>query len=301
MTTRKTVTVAILFADIAKSSHMYETLGDKIARNFIGKCVSTMANVTELHNGTVIKTIGDEVMCTFPTAADAVKAAKAMHMELEEITVDEKPECAPPNIYVGIHLGPVISEGGDVFGEAVNVAAQMVQLANQRQIFTTEETVAALAPEFKSSVRWIDKQTIKGKKGKIKIYEVIWEGQDVTVMLDENLMKSMDLRTRLELEYQGQTFEVGELRPNITLGRQSHNDVVVNDNHVSRTHARIESRSGKFILIDLSTNGTYALMQGKKSVTLKGDEVQLLGNGIIALGQEVDADSSDMIHFAIKF
>ena len=301
MTTRKTVTVAILFADIAKSSHMYETLGDKIARNFIGKCVSTMASVTELHNGTVIKTIGDEVMCTFPTATDAVRAAKTMHMELEELTVDEKPEYAHPNIYVGIHLGPVISEGGDVFGEAVNVAARMVQLANQRQIFTTEETVAALEPEFKSSVKWIDNQTIKGKKGKIKIYEVVWEGQDVTVMLDESLVESMNLRTRLELEYHGQTLEIDEFRPSITLGRQSHNDVVVNDSRVSRTHAYIESRAGKFILIDQSTNGTYALIQGKKSVTLKGDEMQLLGKGVIALGQEVDADSPDMIHFTIQF
>jgi pSer/pThr/pTyr-binding forkhead associated (FHA) protein len=120
-------------------------------------------------------------------------------------------------------------------------------------------------------------------------------------MLDESLVESMNLRTRLELEYQGQTLEIDEFRPSITLGRQSHNDVVVNDNRVSRTHAYIESRGGKFILIDQSTNGTYALIQGKKSVTLKGDEVQLIGKGVIALGQEVDADSPDMIHFAIKF
>jgi adenylate cyclase len=300
MTTRKTVTLAILFADIAKSTHIYETLGDKTARSLIGKCVSIMCDVTERYNGTVIKTIGDEVMCTFPTADEAVEAGKEMHLELEEITVPEKPNYPSPNIYVGIHLGPVIREGGDVFGDAVNVAARMVSQAKQRQIITTEETVQALTPDHQSAAHCIDKTTIKGKSGEVKIYEVIWERQDVTVMLDESPMEAMTLRTRMELVYMGQNYEVDESKPSLTLGRQSHNDMVVNDNRVSRSHARIEYRRGKFILIDQSSNGTFALIQGKKTVSLKRDEAQLLGNGIIALGREADPNLPDEIRYEIK-
>jgi class 3 adenylate cyclase len=299
MTTRKTVTLAILFADIAKSTHLYESLGDKIARSIVAKCITIMSNATERHGGTVIKTIGDEVMCTFPTANDAVEAAKDMHQALEEIAIDEKPGYPSPNIYVGIHLGPVIGEGGDVFGDAVNVASRMVSIAKQRQIITTEETVEALSEEHKSSVRCIDKTTIKGKSGELKIYEVIWERQDVTVMLDSP-MESVALRTRLEISYHDQTVKVDESQPSITLGRQNHNDVVVNDNRVSRTHARIEYRRGKFVLIDQSTNGTYALIQGKKNIVVKRDEATLIGHGIIALGREADPDSPDVIHYAIK-
>jgi len=84
------------------------------------------------------------------------------------------------------------------------------------------------------------------------------------------------------------------------MGRQSHNDVIVNDNRVSRTHARIEYRRGKFVLVDQSSNGTFALIQGKKSISLKRDEATLLGNGIIALGREPDPDSPEIIRFAIK-
>ena len=300
MTTRKTVTLAILFADIAKSTHIYESLGDKIARSLISKCINIMSDTTERHHGTVIKTIGDEVMCTFPTADDAVEAAKDMHQALEEITIEEKPGYPPPNIYVGIHYGSVISEGGDVFGDAVNVAARMVSAAKQRQIITTEETIETLSEEHKSSSRCIDKTTIKGKSGEVKIYEVIWERQDVTVMLDSP-MEAVTLKTHLELECHGQKLDVDESRPSITLGRQSHNDVVVNDNRVSRTHARIEYRRGKFVLVDQSTNGTFALIQGKKSISLKRDEATLLGNGIIALGREPNPDSPEIIRFAIKF
>jgi len=52
--------------------------------------------------------------------------------------------------------------------------------------------------------------------------------------------------------------------------------------------------------VDQSTNGTFALAQGKKSVSLKRDETQLLGGGLIGLGREADADDPDLIEYSIK-
>ena len=296
----QTETLAILFADVAKSTHLYETLGDKIAQNLIGACLSILSGVTVKHHGSVIKTIGDEIMCTFPSADDAVEAGKEMHQALENMTVEEKPEYPPPNIYVGIHLGPVIREENDVFGDAVNVAARMVSLAKQRQIITTEQTVEALSPGQRDCVQCIDKTIVKGKSGELNIYEVIWEQHDVTVMLDEEPLDSHALKCRLELEFQDQIIKVDETCPSANLGRQSHNDLVVNDSRVSRSHARIEYRRGKFVLIDQSTNGTHVVLQGKKGTIVKRDEVQLLGKGIIGLGREVTPDSPAAINFVIK-
>ena len=296
---RETASLAILFADIAKSTHLYEILGNQTAQNLIGTCLSILSDITLRHNGTVIKTIGDEIMCTFPTANDAVEAAKLMHQDLEQITVPEKPEYGPPNIYVGIHIGPVVREDNDVFGDAVNVAARMVSLAKQRQILTTEETVKALSPNNQDASRCIDRTTIKGKSGEVDIYEVVWEQHDVTVMLDTSL-EELALRSSMELSFGEQTIKVSKDRPSATLGRQPHNDVVVNDNRVSRSHARIEYRRGKFILTDQSTNGTYVVMQGKKSIQLKRDEAQLHGHGIIGLGREIAQDSPMAVYYTIK-
>jgi adenylate cyclase len=296
---RENVTLAILFADIAKSTHLYETLGNKTAQSLIGACLSLLSRVTVLHNGTVVKTIGDEIMCTFPSANDAVEAAIAMNRDLEQLTISNMPGISPPNIYVGIQFGPVIREDEDVFGDAVNVAARMVAMAKQRQIITTDDTIAALSNEHKSSARIIDKTTVKGKSGEFNIYEVIWEQHDATVMVDESL-DARKMESRMELKFQGLTIEVDQNRPSVTLGRQSHNDVVVNDERVSRTHARIEYRRGKFILIDQSTNGTFALIKGKKSITLRRDEASLLGSGIIGLGREVTNESPVAIHYSIR-
>jgi len=296
---RENVTLAILFADVAKSTHLYETLGNKVAQTLIGACLSLLARVTVQHNGTVIKTIGDEIMCTFPSANDAVEAAIDMNRDLEQLTISDMPGVVPPNIYVGIQLGPVIREDNDVFGDAVNVAARMVAMAKQRQIVTTDDTVEALSPVHKSEARVIDKTTVKGKSGEMNIYEVIWEQQDATVMVDDSL-DARKIESRMELTFQGKTIQVDQNRPSVNLGRQSHNDVVVNDGRVSRTHARIEYRRGKFILIDQSTNGTFALIQGKKSVTLKRDEATLLGKGVIGLGREVTDESPVAIHYSIQ-
>ncbi|MFC1516501.1 adenylate/guanylate cyclase domain-containing protein [Thermodesulfobacteriota bacterium] len=298
--TRKTGSLAILFADVAKSTHIYETLGNKDAKSLIDYCIDLMTKVTVHYNGTVIKTIGDEIMCTFPTANDAVEAAVEMNLGLEDIPPSRTSGFDPPNIYVGIQYGSVIMEGGDVFGDAVNVAARMVALAKQRQIITTDETVKLLSPERQSSAQCIDKTTVKGKSGELLIYEIIWEEHDLTVMVDD-AAEVPSIKARLEVQYRGETQVFDENNPSATLGRQIHNDVAVNDNRVSRSHARIEYRRGKFVIIDQSSNGTFVIFQGKKSIHLKRDETQLLGSGLIGLGREVTPDSEVAIHFAIKF
>jgi class 3 adenylate cyclase len=300
---RKNVTLTILFADIANSTHLYETLGNEDARNLIGDCISLLSKVTLNHRGTVVKTIGDEIMCTFPTATDAVEAAMDMNLRLMDMPVDNLPGTFPPNIYVGIQEGPVIvDDDKDVFGDAVNVAAYLVESAKQRQIITTEETLEVLKPELKRAARHIDKTIIKGKAGEIDIYEIVWEQKDETIMMDIPLDALID-DCIMELKLADQIVDVGKDCSRITLGRQRHNDLVVDDIRVSRTHARIEYRRGKFILVDQSTNGTYFEGREGSNIHLRRDEIPLSGSGVISLGREIISDSAEaisLIHYEIK-
>ena len=300
---RENVTLAILFADIANSTHLYETLGNKKAQNLIGNCLSLFSDVTSEFGGTVIKTIGDEIMCTFPNANDAVEAAINMNQRLMDMPIDDLSGISPPNIYVGIQLGPVIVEDDkDVFGDAVNVAAYMVKLAKQRQIVMTEETIAALGTELKETARHIDNVTIKGKTGEVNIFEIIWEQKDETVMMDVPLDTLLG-ECLMELKLGDQRLEVGKDCAFITLGRQRHNDLVVDDIRVSRTHACIEYRRGKFILIDQSSNGTYTRDQESNRIHLRREETPLSGSGVISLGREMESTATEdtaLIHFEIK-
>jgi class 3 adenylate cyclase len=86
-----------------------------------------MAKITEMYQGRVIKTIGDEIMCRFTSANDCVRAAKECQ---EEISMGIQGENVELTIKVGLHFGPaILMEDGDVFGDAVNVAARMAGIA----------------------------------------------------------------------------------------------------------------------------------------------------------------------------
>jgi len=297
---RETTKLAVLFADIAKSTELYETLGDKNAQIQITSTLSNLSQVAKQFQGTVIKTIGDEIMCTFPNADCAMEAAKRMHMALDESILDNKTNMTPINIYIGFHYGQAIIDGNDVFGEAANIAARMVALAQQRQTLTTEETAKLLSPALQSSTRFIDKTIIKGRSRETNIYECIWEQHDVTVMMDTGAVTSVPkLKAHLRLQFQDQIIDVDESRPFLTLGRQKHNDLIFKGERVSRSHARIEHRKGRFVIIDKSSNGTYIIIEGKKKVHLKREEAQLVGKGVIFLGKKPDEDVSEAVHFEI--
>ena len=254
---RKSATLSIVFADISGSTRLYETLGDAVARELVSECLGLMSEQIDKYSGTVIKTIGDEIMCTFPSADQAIEASMGMQEGVTEDLPDRNPNTPSTlTIRVGLHHGSAILEGGDVFGDAVNVAARMAGLAKGGQIITTKETAGLLTPALRSSTRHLDRISVKGKSEEIDIFEVIWQAEDVTRMAT-GLLKSQSSEVTLLLDYNGAGRELTQDMDTLILGRGKKADMVINDSMASREHARIECRRGKFILTDMSTNGTY--------------------------------------------
>ena len=94
--------VAILFADISGSTRLYETVGDASARRNIARCIDLMTEATRSHGGTLIKVIGDEVMCTFPSADDAAAAALEMQEKVSSALITGRGPLMA--IHVGFHF-----------------------------------------------------------------------------------------------------------------------------------------------------------------------------------------------------
>src|SRR5690606_6059905 len=118
--------LTILFADVSGSTRLFEQRGDVEARRLIANVLDALTEVASRHGGKVIKTIGDEIMCTFPGAMQGVLAACDMQRRLAH-----DPEFVKDNlaIRVGLHHGDALVEDGDVYGDAVNTAARMASLA----------------------------------------------------------------------------------------------------------------------------------------------------------------------------
>lgn len=84
------------------------------------------------------------------------------------------------------------------------------------------------------------------------------------------------------------------------MGRLKRNDITIVKDHVSRFHATIKYKNGKYILTDQSSNGTYVHIQGRQGIFVKKKILLLSNSGIIGLGGVVTSESSEAIHFLIK-
>ncbi len=263
----KDIELAILFADVVGSTRLFEAMGDLRARDMISTCIEVMRAATEQHNGTVIKTIGDEVMSTFPSADDALNAAGQMQRQIAAHS-ELRVEGQPVSIRIGCHFGPVVLEARDVFGASVHTANRMTSQAKAGQIITTVAVIERLSPEWRASVRQIDVATIRGQGGEIALYEVLWQTEDVTSMLPAIALTGRDTRRarRLRLTLQDREFVLDERRTQVAIGRADDNDVVVRGNLISRLHARIEFSRNRFTLTDQSTNGTFVQINGEEIV-----------------------------------
>ena len=292
----KTTNLTIMFADISGSTRLYELLGDGPARAKVASCLEMLTDVTERHRGTVIKTIGDEIMCTFPTPERAVSAACEMHEMLEdEITVQTPQGRMSLAVRIGLHHGPTILDAGDVFGDAVNVAARMASMAKGGQIITTQTTVDELPPILKASTRFIDRAPVKGKKESMDIFEVLWQQDDVTRMSIGVIPQPVQ-RACLNLTYHDLQIIMNDERPQVVLGRSKAADIPVAEALASRQHVRLEFRRGKFFIIDQSTNGTY-VWNGDAEAFLRREEMPISGSGKISLGRSFAENPQEVVHF----
>ena len=89
----------------------------------------------------MVKTIDDEVMCVFPNASDATRAAGEMQAGIRNLQTGDELPFGRIQLKVGLHHDTVLVETGEVYGETVNTASWMVKLAKRYQAITTEPTV----------------------------------------------------------------------------------------------------------------------------------------------------------------
>ena len=288
---------AVLFADISGSTRLYEILGDTRALATINGCLDILQRLTKDHHGRVVKTIGDEIMALFPNADTAVQTACEMQLAVTAMPPVDNIRVA---IRIGFHCGPVIEDerDGDVFGDTVNTAARMANIAKGGQIITSGVTVSKLPRVMRASARLLDALTVKGKAEDIEVFEVIWqESSEMTMMSGRTQSLHAAQEAGLRLVHRGDEFILDAERPSAMLGRDAQAEVVIQDRMASRAHAKIERRRDKFVFIDQSTNGSYITINGEKEIQLRREELLLRGSGRISFGHSYSKDPSEVVEF----
>jgi class 3 adenylate cyclase len=174
----KILSLTFLFTDLKGSTELYERVGDLAAYDLVRSHFHVLHEIVAAEAGAVVKTIGDAVMATFVTPDRAIAAALRMRDGMAKLNGERGHEDLL--LKIGIHEGPCLAvslnDRQDYFGQTVNIASRVQNLAVDRSIYATEPVVedpastALLAKHH--LVPTSQSASLKGITERVKIYEI---------------------------------------------------------------------------------------------------------------------------------
>jgi class 3 adenylate cyclase len=139
----KITSLTFLFTDLRGSTLLYERVGDLAAFDLVRAHFRVLQMIVAAEAGAIVKTIGDAVMATFPTPDRAVAAALRMREAMQRLNVERGREDLL--LKIGIHEGPclavTLNDRQDYFGQTVNIASRVQDLADPQAILATGSVV----------------------------------------------------------------------------------------------------------------------------------------------------------------
>lgn len=289
-----------MFANVSGSlSTVDQTVGDELLRQTVSNTIDILTDIILSHKGHRVKINGDEILSYFTDVDTALLAASRMQEIMEGVEILDT---MGVTMRIGMQWGGVILEANDIFGDSVNVAARIASMAKSRQILCTKEIALMVnSPELSSRLRPFDHIKVKGKREPVDIYSLLSGKGGTSPNKDlANNLTSLEQQQQSKsfiFSYRGKNYKIPvSTRPYI-LGRGRDSDLLVDGDLVSVQHSKLEWRSGKLIISDQSTNGTFIKTQDADVVFLQREEFTLQGFGSISLGKNVDQNDESIIHF----
>jgi adenylate cyclase len=291
----KTDHLAVLFADVVESTALYRRLGDVKALNVINAVINELKAVLPHHQGRLVKTLGDAVMCLFPDADCAVEAA----VDMQHAVAALNPAGEQMQIRVGLHTGPVVIGGEDVYGDTVNVAAYLADAATPGQILIAEETGRDMAQGRRDAMTPVFDAMLKTTLAKTAVFEVQWRDD-----LSERTQLNLNIERTVPQDIGSLVLNLGDSECRVdywnamlTIGRAADSGLVVADALVSRRHATIRVERTQFYLVDHSINGTFVTRASGEEIHVVRREIMLEVRGEIRPGYSRKGRAAPFIAF----
>lgn len=170
---------AIMFTDIVGYTALMGADEEK-AFQLLKKNRQIQQPLIKQYNGTWIKEIGDGVLASFHTVTDAVMCAGAIHQACKGVEGLQ--------LRIGIHLGEVVFENNDVFGDGVNIASRLQALAPIGGTYVSESVYKNVSNKKEIITEFIREENLKNVSESVKIYEIKVIG---TVSFDSDTLQTL--------------------------------------------------------------------------------------------------------------
>ncbi|HET9822644.1 MAG TPA: adenylate/guanylate cyclase domain-containing protein [Burkholderiaceae bacterium] len=295
----------VLFADLRGSTSLFESLGNAEATSVVTHCVSALGRTIAACGGHVVKTLGDGLMAVFADSPLAIQAAIQMHEVLDGIVQKGRERGASTGLralrlQVGMARGEVVEMGGDCFGDAVNVAARLIDHAGDNETLVTAEVLQGLPVEQRGRFRSLDRLALRGRTEPVEVHVLgrrRGQGEAAITQFGDVSIAGEPEGVRLTWNDLSRVFDNRTLP--VVLGRSTQATFCVDDSRVSRSHARVDWYSGSFQLTDLSYNGTYVRFADGEIVSLRRGSCTLHGSGTVGLGASPNDDGAACVRFEV--
>lgn len=308
-------------------------MGNTQATRLVTDCTEAMGAAIKQAGGRVVKVLGDGVLATFATPQAALTGARGVREAVTRMGLQRKraeakiPARQPVGgsadtqfsadtnlcVNIGVEHGDVVEHEQDVFGDVVNVAARLSDVAQNGEILIGEGGYQALDAAWRMSCRSLSRITLKGKSQAMPVWrlEAVTEmqtGPHIAYTMHVGALATQDLdgddgpRTLvLHLPSGARAQLSSESTTSLILGRTADAQLVLDDPRVSRTHATLAWQLDHFVLTDISSNGTWLRFGGASQVhTLRRSSMPLVGGGEIGLGAHVSFAPEVTLQFSIE-
>ncbi len=158
----------VLLADMTGFSRVMGENEDR-AITAVARMREVFRTIVPRRHGTLEVQVGDCFVALFDSAVDAVEAAIAIQKEL---SVARGPLGDPVPIRIGVHLGEVVRDGSEVFGDSINIAARLQTLAHPGGIALSEDVYRAVRSRVDIGFRDLGPRQLKNIRDKIRVYEI---------------------------------------------------------------------------------------------------------------------------------
>jgi class 3 adenylate cyclase len=285
---------AIVIVDVAGSTPLFAREGDAVAMRRITGCLDRVGRILRTFDGRFIVSRGDDVHYLFERQGPAFAA-------IEVVLAD--PLCRALDLHVALHWGEVLESpdgfSGNLFGDAVNLAARLAAASNPGEALLSRDFAEGLAVEDHARLRRISGLALKGREGTVEAFALSSELMDAsartvtprTGRVAAGFLPGLILtegRTRILLA-EGQTLAIGRAE-GCAIRQESH--------WVSRLHATLRLRNGRAELTDRSSNGVWVAPVSGPATLVRRETVVLLGSGRLSAGVPLDSPLAMPIHFA---
>jgi class 3 adenylate cyclase len=300
----------VLFADLRGSTGLYERLGNAAAAELVTNTVQALAGAGVGTHGRVVKTLGDGLMALFTSSQAAVDAALRMQ-DMIARGLDARgagsvvtQRAAGLRLHVALEHGEVVEVGDDIYGDAVNVAARLLDHSGDQEIMVTRHVLEHLDERSRRMFRSLDSIVLRGREQPVSVYTCAGspqrDGPETCFESWEDASEPDGIRL---WNHTGELV-LGLRSLPALLGRGAQAHFLVNDASTSRSHAQLEWRGQSLQITDFSSNGTHVRFSDGELVTLRRSSCVLHGRGQIGLGRLPEPGGSatvdfDLIRFAL--